>query len=114
MLDIIKNVFTGANIVSGKTAIRRGVSSMAKTKTMTIQQRVENALLNGEALTSNAIKNRFGAGNPQATIQALRFKGLPVFLNTNKRTGVKVYRTGKAPKKIVGLGYKALAKGVQL
>jgi len=37
-----------------------------------------------------------------------------VFLNTNKRTGVKVYRTGKAPKKIVGLGYKALAKGVQL
>ena len=51
MLDIIKNVFTGANIVSGKTAIRRGVSSMAKTKTMTIQSRVESALLNGEALT---------------------------------------------------------------
>ena len=114
MLDIIKNVFTGANIVIGKTAIRRGVSPMAKTKTMTIQSRVESALLNGEALTSNAIKNRFGAGNPGAVIQALRFKGLPVFLNTNKRTGVKVYRTGKAPRKIAGLGYKALAKGVQL
>ena len=49
-----------------------------------------------------------------AVIQALRFKGLPVFLNTNKRTGVKVYRTGKAPRMVVGLGYKALAKGVQL
>ena len=29
---------------------------MAKTKTMTIQSRVESALLNGEALTSNANK----------------------------------------------------------
>ena len=115
MLDIIKNMFsTGTNTVQKKAKIRRGVSSMAKTKTMTIQKRVENALLNGEALSSNAIKNRLGAGNPGAVIQALRFKGLPVFLNTNKRTGVKVYRTGKAPKKIVGLGYKALAKGVQL
>ena len=80
---------------------------MAKTKTMTIQKRVENALLNGEALTSNAIKNRF-------VIQALRFSGVPVFLNTNKKTGVKVYRTGKAPKAIVGAGYRALAKGVQV
>jgi len=47
---------------------------------MTIQKRVETALLNGEALTSNSIKSRFGAGNPGAVIQALRFKGLPVFL----------------------------------
>ena len=65
---------------------------MAKTKTMTIQKRVESALLNGEAL-SKAIKNRFGAGNrccnPSIKIQSI------VFLNTNKRTGVKVYRTGK-------------------
>ena len=48
---------------------------MAKTKTMTIQSRVESALLNGEALTSNAT-NRFGAGN-RAVIQALRFKVFP-------------------------------------
>ena len=85
---------------------------MAKTKTMTIQKRVESALLNGEALSSKAIKNRFGAGNPGAVIQALRFKGVPVFLNTNKRSGVKVYRTGKAPKFVVGAGYKAIAKGL--
>ena len=84
------------------------------TKTATIQKRVESALLSGAALTSSAIKNRFGAGNPGAVIQALRFSGVPVFLNTNKKTGVKVYRTGKAPKAIVGLGYKALAKGVQV
>lgn len=85
---------------------------MARQKTMTIQKRVESALLNGEALTSSAIKNRFGAGNPGAVIQALRFKGLPVFLNTNTRTGVKVYRTGKAPRKVVGAGYQAIAKGL--
>ena len=46
------------------------------TKTATIQKRVESALLSGAALTSSAIKNRFGAGNPQAVIQALRFKGI--------------------------------------
>ena len=82
------------------------------TKTATIQNKVESALLSGQALTSSAIKNRFGAGNPQAVIQALRFKGIPVFLNTNKRSGVKVYRTGKAPKFVVGAGYKAIAKGL--
>ena len=82
------------------------------TKTATNQNKVESALLSGAALTSSAIKNRFGAGNPQAVIQALRFKGIPVFLNTNKRSGVKVYRTGKAPKFVVGAGYKAIAKGL--
>ena len=56
------------------------------TKTATIQNRVESALLSGAALTSSAIKNRFGAGNPGAVIQALRFSGVPVFLNTNKKT----------------------------
>ena len=113
MLNIIKNMFSDVSNTE-QLETNKGVSRMAKKKTMTIQKRVETALLNGEALTSSAIKSRFGAGNPGAVIQALRFKGLPVFLNTNKRTGVKVYRTGKAPRSVVGLGYKALAKGVQL
>ena len=53
MLDIIKNISTGTNTVPEEDKkSRRGVSGMAKTKTMTIQKRVENALLNGEALTS--------------------------------------------------------------
>lgn len=113
MLNTIKKMFSTVSN-NEQMITTKGVSSMAKKKTMTIQKRVETALLNGEALTSSAIKNRFGAGNPGAVIQALRFKGLPVFLNTNKRTGVKVYRTGKASRMVVGLGYKALAKGVQL
>ena len=114
MLDIIKKMFSNVSNIEQEKTAEKGVSVMAKRKTMTIQERVETALLNGEALTSNAIKNRFGAGNPGAVIQALRFKGLPVFLNTNKRTGVKVYRTGKAPRAVVGLGYRALAKGITL
>lgn len=114
MLDIIKKMFSTDSNIGEVANIQKGVSVMAKRKTMTIQKRVETALLNGEALTSSAIKNRFGAGNPGAVIQALRFKGLPVFLNTNKRTGVKVYRTGKAPRAVVGLGYRALAKGITL
>ena len=113
MLDIIKNVFsTGTNTVQKKTAIRRGVSSMAKTKTMTIQKRVESALLNGEALTSKAIKNRFGAGNPQAVIQSLRFKGYPIYLNTvtdTKGRTRNVYRLGTASRAVIAAGYKALA-----
>ena len=78
----------------------------------TIQDSVLTALQNGKELTSEQIASKFGAGNPQAVIQALRFKGIPVFLNTNKRSGVKVYRTGKAPKFVVGAGYKAIAKGL--
>ena len=41
------------------------------TKTTTIQERVLNALTEGKALTSADIKNRFGAGNPQARFPKL-------------------------------------------
>ena len=47
----------------------------------TIQERVLNSLNNGSKLTTADIKNKFGAGNPQAVVQALRFAGYPVFLN---------------------------------
>ena len=80
--------------------------------TITIQEKVLNALNNGQALSSATIKNRFGAGNPGSVIQSLRFKGYPVFLNTNSKTGCKVYRTGKASKRVIGAGYKALAQGL--
>ncbi len=92
------------------TTRKEGVVSMRRSTS--IQDRVEAALEAGEALTAAAIKNRFGAANPGAVIQSLRFKGFPVFLNTNKRTGAKVYRTGKAPRKVIGAGYQAIARGL--
>ena len=85
------------------------------TKT-TIQERVLTALQDGKALTSADLKNRFKAGNPQAVIQALKFAGHPVFLNTRKNSrGTKVSRYvmgTKSPKAVIGAGYKALAKGL--
>ena len=61
--------------------------------TTTIQNKVLSALTEGKALTSADIKNRYKAGNPQAVIQALRFAGYPVFLNTRKNSrGVAVSR----------------------
>jgi hypothetical protein len=109
--NIITRLFR--NFVSNNTTTTRkqeGVISMRRSTS--IQDRVEAALEAGEALTAAAIKNRFGAANPGAVIQSLRFKGFPVFLNTNKRTGAKVYRTGKAPRKVIGAGYQAIAKGL--
>tara|TARA_B100000686_G_C16802886_1_gene987439 strand:+ start:714 stop:968 length:255 start_codon:yes stop_codon:yes gene_type:complete len=81
--------------------------------TSTIQEKVKCALENGKALTSATISNRYGAGNPGAVIQALRFAGTPVFLNKGpKGSKSKVYRTGKASKRVIGAGYKALAQGL--
>ena len=86
------------------------------TKTTTIQERVLSALVDGKALTSADMKNRYKAGNPQAVIQALRFAGHPIFLNTRKNsrgTMVSRYVMGtKAPRKVIGAGYKAMAKGL--
>ena len=85
--------------------------SNVKTK-MTKQARVLTALKTGEALTSNAIKNRFGAGNPQAVIQALRFAGNPIYLNEVKsKTGRKSlkYRLGTPSKAVIAAGYRAMA-----
>jgi len=83
--------------------------------TNTIQSRVLNALTEGQALTSKQIKARFGAGNPQAVIQALRFSGYPIYLNSHKDTKGRVtqkYRLGTASRKVIAAGYKALASKV--
>ena len=50
---------------------------MQMTKT-TIQDRVLDALMSGETLTSSAIKNKFKAGNPQSVIESLRLKGYSI------------------------------------
>jgi len=82
----------------------------------TIQDSVLTALKNGSELTSAQIATKFKAGNPQAVIQSLRFAGYPVFLNTRKNsrgTVVARYVMGtKAPRAVIGAGYKALAKGL--
>lgn len=89
----------------------REVTFMSITK----QARVLSALQEGRTLSSAQIKSYFGAGNPQAIIQALRFSGHAIFLNTVKDTKGRVrnvYRLGTPSKKVVAAGYRAMAMGV--
>jgi|TARA_B100001094_G_scaffold2204_2_gene1974 hypothetical protein len=81
----------------------------------TIQSKVLTALSNGNELTAKQIKSRFGAGNPAAVIQALRFSGYSIYLNTHTDTKGRVtnkYRLGTASRKVIAAGYKALATKV--
>lgn len=83
--------------------------------TNTIQSKVLTALQNGQELTAKQIKARFGAGNPAAVIQALRFNGFPIYLNTvtdSKGRVYNKYRLGTASRKVIAAGYKALASKV--
>jgi predicted transcriptional regulator len=80
----------------------------------TIQNRVLESLKAGQELTSAQIKARFGAGNPGAVIQALRFSGYPIYLNKKTDTKGRVtqkYRLGTPSRAVVAAGYKAMAKG---
>jgi hypothetical protein len=84
-------------------------------QTVSKQGRLEEALLNGEALTVPQIRSRFGIKNPTATISDIRFKGVPVYANHKKNSKgerVTVYRTGKASRAIVAAGYLAMSLGI--
>ena len=72
-------------------------------------------VLDGESLTASQIGKRFSIKNPTATISEIRYAGFPVYANTRKAgNGVRVteYRHGKASRKIVAAGYKAIAMGL--
>jgi predicted ArsR family transcriptional regulator len=83
--------------------------------TMTKQGRLLEALRNGEQLTANQIRARFGIANPTATVSDLRFSGFAVY--ANRRTDTKgrattKYRIGTPSRAVVAAGYKALAAGL--
>lgn len=72
-------------------------------------------VLDGESLSASQISKRFGIKNPRATISEIRYAGFPVYANTRKAgNGVRVteYRHGRASRKIIAAGYKALAMGL--
>lgn len=80
--------------------------------TTTKQERLIQALRNGEQLTGKQIASRFGIANPTATVSDLRYAGFAVYANkrTNKRgeTFTK-YRLGTPTRAVVAAGYRALA-----
>jgi len=72
-------------------------------------------VINGESLTASQIKKRFSIANPRATVSEIRYAGFPVYANTRKAgNGVRVteYRHGKASRKLVAAGYRAMAAGL--
>ena len=72
-------------------------------------------VLEGESLTASQIQKRFSIKNPRATVSEIRYAGFPIYANTRKAgNGVRVteYRHGKASRKIVAAGYKAIAMGL--
>jgi predicted ArsR family transcriptional regulator len=85
------------------------------TVTVTKQERLLEALRNGEQLTAAQIKARFGIANPTATVSDLRFNGFAVYANrrtdSNGRVTTK-YRLGTPSRAVVAAGYKALAAGL--
>lgn len=84
------------------------------TTSTTKESKVLAALQEGRTLSSAQIKSFFGAGNPQAVIQSLRFKGFPIYLNTvtdTKNRSRNVYRLGTPSRAVIAAGYKAMANG---
>jgi len=82
----------------------------------TKQGKLFNALvLNGETLTASQIAKRFSIKNPTATISDIRHAGFPIYANQRRAgNGVRVteYKHGKASRRLVSAGYRALALGL--
>ena len=78
--------------------------------------KVFSALQEGKALTASQAK-KMGVGNLSAEITRIRQNGFAVYTNSRKaKNGVQVteYVIGKPSRKLVALGYKALAAGMTI
>ena len=72
-------------------------------------------VMDKETLSEAQIEKRFSIKNPRATVSEIRYAGYPIYANTRKAgNGVVVteYKHGKASRKIVSAGYKAIALGL--
>jgi hypothetical protein len=68
-----------------------------------------------QALTTTQITKRFGIKDPSSAVSKIRFAGYPVYTNVSKtKEGKRVteYRHGKASRKLIAAGYKAMAAGL--
>ena len=73
------------------------------------------ALQTGEAVSPAAAEHRFGIKNMSAEVSRIRAAGFPVYANSRKAgNGVQVteYVIGKASRRLVAAGYKAMQLGL--
>ena len=94
--------------LSTKKSFSQEKGETMNTSKLTKQDKLVNALKDGEALTESAMKHRFSIANPRATVSALRMKGYAVYANKSKN-GKTIYRLGAPLRRVVAAGYKALA-----
>jgi len=72
-------------------------------------------VLEGQSLTQAEAKKRFGIGNLRAEATRIRQAGFAIYANSRKAgNGVQVteYRHGKASRKVIAAGYKAIQLGL--
>tara|TARA_B100001115_G_C15444999_1_gene209248 strand:- start:78 stop:431 length:354 start_codon:yes stop_codon:yes gene_type:complete len=100
-------MFNWLNLGTKKSFSKEKGETM-KTSKLTKQDKLVNALKDGEALTESAMKHRFSIANPRATVSALRMKGYAVYANKSKN-GKTIYRLGAPLRRVVAAGYRALA-----
>lgn len=79
---------------------------------MSKQDRLLEALQNGEELTAKQIKARFGLQSPTTTISDLRLRnGFSIYANKRVDTKGRVstkYRLGSPSRAVIAAGYRAL------
>ncbi len=72
-------------------------------------------VLEGQSLTQSEAKKRFGIGNLRAEATRIRQAGFAIYANSRKAgNGVQVteYLHGKASRKVIAAGYKAIQLGL--
>jgi Holliday junction resolvasome RuvABC endonuclease subunit len=72
-------------------------------------------VLDGETLSESQIAKRFSIKNPTATISSIRARGYAIYASQRKAgNGVQVteYQHGRASRKLIAAGYKAMAMGL--
>jgi hypothetical protein len=76
----------------------------------------EALVIKGEVLTPAQITKKFGIKSPSSVVSTIKYAGFPIYANVrkDKKSGVRVteYRHGKASRKLVAAGYKAIAMGL--
>jgi hypothetical protein len=75
-----------------------------------MNEKLLNALLNGEVLTSAQIRARYGITNPSSVINTLRADGYAIYCNYAKNLSNKSvgrYRLGTPSREMVSLAHAA-------
>lgn len=82
---------------------------------MTQKQKLLNAFIRGQELSSKQIAAQFKIGSPTKVVSSLRLDdGFPIYSNRHVDTKGRVvnkYRLGTPTRSVIAAGYRAMAAG---